>query len=117
MRIASSSSTTSGSRSPRCSIATPGREGDVLLINGRADATHEIAAGQVERWRIINAASARYLRLSLGGRTFRIIGSDGGLDESVREVTETLLAPGDRVELAVGPFDDEGAAIAIESTA
>ena len=29
--------------------------------------------------------------------------------------TETLLTPGDRVELAVGPFDDEGAEIAIES--
>jgi FtsP/CotA-like multicopper oxidase with cupredoxin domain len=92
-----------------------GREGDVLLINGRADSTFEIAAGQVERWRIINAASARYLRLSLGGRPFRIIGTDGGLLESVVEVIETLLTPGDRVEVAVGPFDDEGAAIEIES--
>lgn len=51
------------------------------------------------------------MRLSLGGRPFRIIGSDGGLLESPVTVTETLLTRGDRVELAVGPFEDEGAEI------
>jgi FtsP/CotA-like multicopper oxidase with cupredoxin domain len=92
-----------------------GREGKVLVINGRTKPAYEIAAGQTERWRIVNACSARYVRLSLGGRPFRIIGSDGGLRDSAVTVTETLLTPGDRVELAVGPFDDEGAEIAIES--
>jgi len=92
-----------------------GREGNVLLINGQAQPNYEIAAGQVERWRIINAASSRYVRFSLGGRPFRIIGADGGLLERPETVTETLLTPGDRVELAVGPFDDEGAEIAVES--
>jgi FtsP/CotA-like multicopper oxidase with cupredoxin domain len=92
-----------------------GREGEVTLINGRNLPELEIAAGQVERWRIVNACSARYVRLSLGGRPFRIIGSDGGLHEAALTVTETLLTPGDRVELAVGPFEDTGAVIAIES--
>jgi len=92
-----------------------GREGDVLVINGRSEPELVIAAGQVERWRIVNACSARYVLLSLGGRSFRIIGSDGGLRSDAVTVTETLLTPGDRVELAVGPFDDEGAEIAIES--
>ena len=92
-----------------------GREGDLLLINGRAEPEYTIAAGQIERWRIVNACSARYVRLSLGGRPFRIIGGDGGLRTEPVTVTETLLTPGDRVELAVGPFDDEGAEIAIES--
>jgi FtsP/CotA-like multicopper oxidase with cupredoxin domain len=92
-----------------------GREGQVLLINGRSDTHFEIAAGQVERWRLVNACSARYVRLSFAGRPFRIIGSDGGLRDRAITVTETLLTPGDRVELAVGPFEDEGAEIAIES--
>jgi FtsP/CotA-like multicopper oxidase with cupredoxin domain len=92
-----------------------GREGRMLLINGRSGSEYEIAAGQVERWRIVNACSARYVRLSLGGRPFRIIGGDGGLRDEAVTVTETLLTPGDRVELAVGPFEDEGAEIAIES--
>ena len=92
-----------------------GREGGVTLINGRHQPELEIAAGQVERWRIVNACSARYVRLSLGGKPFRIIGGDGGLRESALTVTETLLTPGDRVELAVGPFEEEGAEMAIES--
>jgi FtsP/CotA-like multicopper oxidase with cupredoxin domain len=92
-----------------------GREGNVLVINGRSEAAYEIAAGQVERWRIVNACSARYVRLSLGGRPFRIIGGDAGLRDEPVTVTETLLPPAARVELAVGPFEDEGAEIAIES--
>jgi len=75
----------------------------------------EISAGQVERWRLVNACSSRYIRLSLGGRPFRLIGGDGGLRDAAVTVTETLLTPGDLVELAVGPFEDEGAEIAIES--
>jgi bilirubin oxidase len=63
----------------------------------------------------VNACGARYVRLSLGGRPFRIIGGDGGLRTDALTVDEVLLAPAERVELAVGPFEDEGAEIAIES--
>lgn len=91
-----------------------GREGDIRLINGKAEPQLTIAAGQVERWRIINASSARYVRLSLGGATFRIIGTDGGLIETPVEATEVLLPPADRVELLVGPFA-EGEVLAIDS--
>ena len=92
-----------------------GREGNVLVVNGRTEPEYEIAAGQIERWRVVNACSARYVRLSIGGRPFRIIGGDGGLRGEPVTVTETLLPPAARVELAVGPFDDEGAEIAVES--
>jgi FtsP/CotA-like multicopper oxidase with cupredoxin domain len=83
-----------------------GREGSTRLVNGKQEPELTIAAGQIERWRIVNAASARYLRLSIGGRPFRIIGTDGGLIGSPVTATEILLAPADRVELAVGPFAD-----------
>jgi FtsP/CotA-like multicopper oxidase with cupredoxin domain len=81
-----------------------GRLGDVRLINGRTQPELEMAAGQVERWRLVNAASSRYVRLSIGGRPFTILGSDGGLLEAPVAATEVLLTPGDRVDLAVGPF-------------
>ena len=42
-----------------------GREGNVRLINGTSEPEFAIAAGQIQRWRIVNAASARYIRLSL----------------------------------------------------
>jgi bilirubin oxidase len=92
-----------------------GREGKTLLINGRSEPEYQIAAGQVELWRIVNACSARYVRLSIGGRQVRIIGGSGGLRAEAVTVTETLLAPGERVALAVGPFEDEGAEVAIGS--
>jgi FtsP/CotA-like multicopper oxidase with cupredoxin domain len=93
-----------------------GREGDVRLVNGRREPELRIAARQIERWRIVNASSARYVRLSIGGAPFRILGSDGGLLEAPVTVTEVLLAAGDRVDLAVGPFD-EGAELAVEALA
>ncbi len=91
-----------------------GREGNVRLLNGRVEPELTIAAGQVERWRIINASSARYVRLSIGGAPFRIIGTDGGLIEAPVEVTEVLLPPADRVEILVGPFT-EGQTLAVET--
>jgi FtsP/CotA-like multicopper oxidase with cupredoxin domain len=81
-----------------------GREGDVRLVNGRQEPELEIAAGQVERWRVVNAANTRFVRLSIGGRPFSILGSDGGLIGAPVEATEVLVTPGERVELAVGPF-------------
>lgn len=92
-----------------------GREGGVMLVNGRSRPAMEIAAGQVERWRIVNACNARYVRLSIGGRPFRVIGGDAGAMGPIEETTEKLLVPGERLEIAVGPFDDEGTVLPIES--
>src|SRR5690242_15126823 len=90
-----------------------GREGNVRLINGTSEPELTIAAGQIERWRLVNASSARYIRLSLGGFPFQILGTDGGFIEAPVTVEEVLLPPGDRVELAVGPFEQEGAVFGI----
>jgi FtsP/CotA-like multicopper oxidase with cupredoxin domain len=83
-----------------------GREGDIRLVNGRQEPELELAGGQIERWRIVNAANTKYVRLSIGGRPFSIIGTDGGLLSEPREATEVLVTPGERIELAVGPFDE-----------
>jgi FtsP/CotA-like multicopper oxidase with cupredoxin domain len=92
-----------------------GREGDVRLVNGRAEPELTIAAGQIERWRIINASSARYIRLSIGGAPFRILGTDGGLLEAPVTITEVLLATADRVDLAVGPFTGDRELLPVEA--
>ena len=93
-----------------------GREGDVRLVNGRSEPELTMAAGQVERWRVVNVASARYIVLSIGGLPFRILGTDGGLIEAPVETTQVLLAPADRIDIAVGPFE-EGRTIAVEALA
>ncbi len=91
-----------------------GREGNTRLVNGRSEPVLEIAAGQRERWRLVNAASARYVRLSIGGQPFRVLGTDGGLIGTPHLAREALLAPGDRLDLAVGPFR-EGETHRVES--
>lgn len=91
-----------------------GRQGETLLINGKENPVVDIAAGQLERWRFINSASARYFRLSLEGRPFQIIATDGNLLEKAQEVKEALIVPGERLDIVAGPFA-EGETFAIES--
>ncbi len=91
-----------------------GREGDVRLLNGRQEPDLSMPGGTVERWRIIDTANTRFVRLSLGGRPFTIIGTDGGLLPQPVTAAEVLLTPGERVDLAVGPFE-EGERIEIEA--
>ncbi|THU32036.1 multicopper oxidase family protein [Niastella caeni] len=93
-----------------------GRQGDIVLLNGKEEPEININAGQTERWRFINSSSARYIRLYLGGKDFKIIGTDGGLLEHPEEVTEVLIIPGERMDIAAGPFT-EGENFLIESLA
>ena len=81
--------------------AENGREGNVLLVNGQVLPTLTIRSGEVQRWRVINASAARIYRLALSGQTLLHVGSDGGLFERPREVSEIVLGVGERVELLV----------------
>ena len=78
-----------------------GREGDVLLVNGRVMPTLRIRSGEIQRWRIINASASRVYRLAIPGHTFTHVGTDGGLFERPVEVSELLLAGAERVEVLV----------------
>jgi len=91
-----------------------GREGDVRLVNGGQEPELEIAGGQIERWRVVNAANTRYVRLSIGGLPFSILGTDGGPLPAPLQATDVLVTPGERVDLAVGPFA-EGEQMEIEA--
>ena len=91
-----------------------GREGNALLINGKENYQIQMNAGQTERWRFINSSSARYFRLFLGGRPFRLIATDGGLLEYPVELTELMIVPGERAEILIGPFT-EGESFEMES--
>jgi FtsP/CotA-like multicopper oxidase with cupredoxin domain len=90
---------------PRVIERHDGRQGDTLVINGTENPTIHVHAGQRERWRFINASSARYFVLHLDGREFSIVGTDGGLLESPRPVRSQLITPGERFDIVIGPFD------------
>ena len=78
-----------------------GREGDVQFVNGQIMPEITLRAGEVQRWRIINASSARVYKLAIPGHTFLHVGSDGGLFERPIETDEVLVANTERVELLV----------------
>src|SRR6478672_2450342 len=59
------------------SSAREGRDGNLRLVNGAAEPELMIRGGQVERWRVINASSARYVKLSIGRRPFWALGTGG----------------------------------------
>lgn len=91
-----------------------GREGSTNLMNGKENTGIIMYAGQIERWRMVNAASARYFKLSLDGKPFKVIATDGGLLEYARTETELLITPGERFDIVVGPFE-EGESFSINS--
>ena len=75
--------------------------GDTILANGVPDAYLEVEQG-LYRFRILNGSNARIIRLGFAdGRSFHVIGTDGGLLERPYEVSETFLAPAERLEILV----------------
>lgn len=78
-----------------------GRQGNVLLVNGKQMPTINAAAGARERWRILNVANGRYFNLDLPGHRFRVIGWDGGPLVEPYEVETLLVAPGERYDVLV----------------
>ncbi len=85
-----------------------GREGPLHFVNGKLAPEIAIRAGEVQRWRIVNASAARFYRLALEGHTLLHVGSDGGLFEVPVEVPEILLAPAERVEVLVRATGEPG---------
>jgi FtsP/CotA-like multicopper oxidase with cupredoxin domain len=80
-----------------------GREGNLILVNGRSRPTLLARAGRPLRWRIVNSASARYFQLALAGHRFVRIGGDGGLISEPQEVEDLLVIPGERADVVVVP--------------
>ncbi len=87
-----------------------GRQGEQLLVNGGRVPIHAVRPGATQRWRIVNATSARYLRLQLDGHAFTLVGTDGGLLATpVPGLSEVLVAPAQRIEVVVRVAASPGA--------
>ena len=78
-----------------------GVEGNTVMVNGQVNPRLAIAPGQVQRWRVVNACTARFFRLSLQNHTMFLVGTDGGLLDKPHPISEILLAPGERIDLLV----------------
>jgi bilirubin oxidase len=75
--------------------------GDYMLTNGTMHAKVDLPA-QVVRLRILNVETERSYDLGFSdGRTFQVIGTDGGLVNAPIPVTHVTLYVGERVEILV----------------
>lgn len=78
-----------------------GRRGDVVLVNGTANAIAQVPPRLV-RLRIVNASNARVYDLSFSDkRVFHWIATEGGLLKRPVQLRSIPLAPGQRAELLV----------------
>ncbi|HEX2893430.1 MAG TPA: multicopper oxidase family protein [Marmoricola sp.] len=80
-----------------------GREGELVLVNGQLRPRIPVSTGSVERWRVVNACTSRFLSLTLDGHTLGFLGYDGQALGAPEERDAVLLAPGNRADLLVQP--------------
>ena len=85
-----------------------GREGALVLLNGRREPVLEGRSGERERWRIVNACTSRYLAPRLPGQTTRVVGRDVGRLPEHGRLEDVVLAPGNRLDLVVDLGEGSG---------
>ena len=85
-----------------------GRIGDLLTVNGQFNPNLQILQGGLLRLRILNASSSRFFWLSLEGHPLYLIATDGGAISTPVELTDLVLAPGERVEVLVRGTQEAG---------
>jgi len=78
-----------------------GREGNVLLVNGKLNPTLLAQPDSRQRWRVINAARSRYFELGFEGHEFLYVGGDNGFSAEPTTVTQPIIVPGQRSDLVV----------------
>ncbi|MCA9289636.1 MAG: multicopper oxidase family protein, partial [Phycisphaerales bacterium] len=92
--------------------------GDTIVVNGAVWPYAEVKRGKY-RFRLLNGSNSRTYTLALDdGRTFRQIGSDGGLLEAPVALTSLTIMPGERADIVVDFQDDPlGAEILLVNSA
>jgi FtsP/CotA-like multicopper oxidase with cupredoxin domain len=78
-----------------------GKVGAMVTVNGQVEPELAARPGSVQRWRLLNASTARFYRVALDKHALAVIGSDGGLLDKPYAVTELLLAPGERADILI----------------
>jgi suppressor of ftsI len=83
---------------------------EIMTVNGSVRPQIEIAPGERQFWRLVNASADRYLDLQLDGATFEIVAMDGmpialhDPHHRTRTADHVLLPPAGRLEAIVsGP--------------
>ncbi len=85
-----------------------GREGEVLLVNGKVRPELKMRKGKQQRWRVINAARTRYYTIRNKRRPLIRLGGDNGLAARTEILDEIRIVPSERVDMVFTPRDEPG---------
>jgi FtsP/CotA-like multicopper oxidase with cupredoxin domain len=80
-----------------------GREGNLMLVNGKVLPELTVRRGVRQRWRIINASKTRYYQVGLGDTVFTRIGGEAGLIERPEQLSSLVLTPAQRADVVLEP--------------
>lgn len=82
-------------------MAMMGRFGSTIIINGTSQYRGQATAGEIVRYHVLNAASARVYKVAFVGAQTRIVGKDLGSYERPRDVESFLISPAERYTVDV----------------
>ena len=75
--------------------------GDTILTNGTPNAFLSVAP-TLYRFRLVNGSNSRFYKIALSdGRSFTVIGNDGGFIEKPLSLANAWLAPAERLDILV----------------
>lgn len=111
----------------RAELIFNGRDDDrgMLLVNGRGTPDPEahpedlptvyVEKGVPERWRLVNTANGRFMRVSIPGKVLYEVGSDGGLLEHpvARQPIDMIADPDDPSRVISNPDPDLGVLLSV----
>ena len=83
----------------RHDLAHDGRWGNVVTVNGRAQATEMVAEGERIRLRIVNVANGRVFAPDFSGLEASVIAFDGLYTDRPLATSGLEIAPGNRVDI------------------
>ena len=72
-----------------------------LAVNGQREPIMRMRPGEVQRWRVVQAAHEDNVRLGLSGHDLHVIARDGISLAALESVPNIVIAPGQRVDLLV----------------
>ncbi len=91
-----------------------GRSGNTLLVNGREMPTLHVKSGVPMRWRMVNIANTRFMRVVVPGHELTRIGGDGGLLEmAFQDGEDVFLVPGQRADIMFVPKGEPGSELIV----
>ncbi len=89
---------------------SPEGDGKLLwLVNGLELPKMEVVSGEPLRWRLVNIANERSMRIEVPEHKLIRVGGDGGLlEKAITGLDDVTLVPGERADIVLTPVGEPG---------